>query len=309
MVTLLKEMWRPFKCYGRVYVAEEGVNAQMAIPSNVLLDFQKICKQFPLFSDVSINVDHHLTSEEYFKTRPFKALHVRHRKQIVTDGFDHSLDWKDAGTELAPHEWDEQLRGASQVGSGDRGKSAERPLLFDCRNVYESEIGLFEGAIPLNTVRFSDSWDILEKALEGKPKDTPIMTYCTGGIRCVKINAFLKQTLGFTNTSRLKGGIISYAREIRQTIKASSDPIESCTTSSDVLPSEGSTFKGVNYVFDDRMGSRITEDILGLCETCGNPWDGFTNCRNSSCSVRFLQCPTCSSHYSGCCSLVCFALS
>jgi UPF0176 protein len=299
MVTILKEMWKPFNCYGRVYVAEEGVNAQMAVPTNVLLDFQKICKQFPLFSEVSINVDRHLSSEEYFKTRPFKALHVRHRKQIVTDGFDHSLDWRDAGTELASQDWDQKLRGVSQDG-----KAPERPLLFDCRNVYESEIGLFEGAIPLNTVRFSDSWDILERALEGKPKDTPIMTYCTGGIRCVKINAFLKQTLGFTNTSRLKGGIISYARETRQTTATSLDSAKACDSSSDVLPSEGSTFKGVNYVFDDRMGSRITEDVLGLCEMCGTPWDGFTNCRNSSCSVRFLQCPACSSHYSGCCSLV-----
>jgi UPF0176 protein len=316
MVTILKEMWRPFNCYGRVYVAEEGVNAQMAVPSNVLPDFQRICKQFPLFSEVSINTDRHLSSEEYFKTRPFKALHVRHRKQIVTDGFDHTLDWKDAGTELSPQDWDQQLRG-SEAGAGDDGKAAERPLLFDCRNVYESEIGLFEGAIPLNTVRFSDSWDILEKALEGKPKDTPIMTYCTGGIRCVKINAFLKQTLGFTNTSRLKGGIISYAREIRQTAAISSDSTavkaeaqaqsQAHDRSNDVLSSEDSTFKGVNYVFDDRMGSRITEDVLGQCELCGIPWDGFTNCRNSSCSVRFLQCPACSSHYSGCCSLVHFS--
>lgn len=173
LVDTLKEMWKPFNCYGRVYVAEEGVNAQMAVPSNVLSDFQRICKNFPLFSDVTINVDRHITSEEYFKTRPFRALHVRHRKQIVTDGFDRSLNWDDAGIELNSKEWDSQLE----------GNDGEKPLLFDCRNIYESEIGLFEGAVPLNTVRFSDSWDVLEKALEGKPKDTPIMTYCTGGIR------------------------------------------------------------------------------------------------------------------------------
>jgi UPF0176 protein len=170
LVEVLKELWKPFNCYGRVYVAEEGVNAQMAVPTNVLSDFTHHCQQFPLLAEVSVNVDRHVSATEFFKTRPFKALHVRHRQQIVTDGFSQSLDWKDAGTELSSKEWDEKLSGA-------------QPLLFDCRNVYESEIGLFEGAVPLNTVRFSDSWDVLQKALEGKPKDTPIMTYCTGGIR------------------------------------------------------------------------------------------------------------------------------
>jgi UPF0176 protein len=125
----------------------------------------------------------------------------------------------------------------------------------------------------------------------------------------VKINAFLKQSLGFTNTSRLKGGIISYAREVRQTegLPSSSEPSDAANGTSavsEVLPSERSTFKGVNYVFDERIGSRITEDVLGSCEMCGSSWDGFTNCRNSACSVRFLQCPSCSAHYSGCCSLV-----
>jgi predicted sulfurtransferase len=177
LVEILKQLWKPFNCYGRVYVAEEGVNAQMAVPSNVLSDFQRHCQQFPLLADVRINVDRHLSATEFFKTRPFKALHVRHRRQIVTDGFAQSLDWKDAGTELSSREWDQQLSRAVD------GEGPPRPLLFDCRNVYESEIGLFEGAVPLNTVRFSDSWDVLEKALEGKPKDTPIMTYCTGGIR------------------------------------------------------------------------------------------------------------------------------
>jgi hypothetical protein len=136
--------------------------------------------------------------------------------------------------------------------------------------------------------------------------------------RCVKINAFLKQSLGFTNTSRLKGGIISYAREVRHAEgipSTTSDPTlctslslgkgsSSHSAAADVLPSDRSTFKGVNYVFDERIGSRITEDILGVCEMCGSPWDGFTNCRNSNCSVRFLQCPACSARYSGCCSLV-----
>lgn len=172
----LYELWKPFHVYGRVYVAHEGVNAQMSVPTNVFNQFRQICSEFPLFSDVLINVDKHMSSEEYFKTVPFRALHIRNRKQIVADGFDHSLNWEKAGTELSALDWNKQLL-------GENSPNGERPLLFDCRNVYESDIGIFDGAKPLNTVRFSDSWDILAKELEGKPKDTPIMTYCTGGIR------------------------------------------------------------------------------------------------------------------------------
>lgn len=286
LIITLKELWKPYHVYGRVYVANEGINAQMSVPSNVLDQFKNICSQFPLLSNVTINVDKHISAEEYFNTKPFRALHIRYRKQIVTDGFDHSLNWDDAGTELSSIEWNKQLLGENSINN-------EKPLLFDCRNAYESDIGIFEGAVPLNTVRFSDSWDILEKVLEGKPKDTPIMTYCTGGIRCVKINAFLKQTLGFTNTSRLKGGIISYAREIRQhegiiTTPNNNQNSIALTEKKDVLPSQLSLFKGVNYVFDDRMGSRITDDVLTGCEICGTPWDSFTNCKNGFCSVSFI---------------------
>lgn len=176
LISSLYELWKPFNAYGRVYVAKEGVNGQMGVPGNVLNEFREVCNQFPLFTGMRINVDRHMTTEEYYETKPFRALHIRHRKQIVTDGWNHSLNWEDAGTELSSKEWDEQLL-------GKKSPNGERPLLFDCRNVYESDIGIFDGAIPLNTVRFSDSWDVLEKALEGKPKDTPIMTYCTGGIR------------------------------------------------------------------------------------------------------------------------------
>ena len=117
----------------------------------------------------------------------------------------------------------------------------------------------------------------------------------------MKINAFLKQTLGFTNTSRLKGGIISYARELRQNTKLSSTTNETSNNQNndstnnnnkivekDVLPSPLSLFKGVNYVFDDRMGSRITDDILTSCEICGTPCDSFSNCNNEPCSVSFI---------------------
>jgi predicted sulfurtransferase len=198
----LYEVWTPFKALGRVYVAEEGINAQMAIPSNVMSHFASMCAELPLLKGVTLNRDPvQLSSDEYHQRQPFRALHIRQRTQIVVDGFHEPLDWSDAGTELAADEW-------------DRAINDPKALVFDCRNGYESDIGIFDNAVPLNTVRFQDSWDVLRTALEGKDKsttyasikpcmhyycllstvyywliyvycliDTPVVTYCTGGIR------------------------------------------------------------------------------------------------------------------------------
>jgi len=104
---------------------------------------------------------------------------------------------------MSPLEWHNQLDDPNTV-------------VLDCRNSYESDVGIFNNAIPLNTTFFRESWAALDSILKDKPKDTKLMTYCTGGIRCVKINAYLEQKLGFSNVHRLQGGIISYARELEQ---------------------------------------------------------------------------------------------
>lgn len=114
------------------------------------------------------------------------------------------LNWcKDTGTELTPMQWHKQLSNPPPNG-----------ILLDCRNSYESNVGVFQGAVPLNTTFFRESWAVLDDILKDTPKDTPIYTYCTGGIRCVKVNAYLHQRMGFHNTHRLSGGIVSYTREL-----------------------------------------------------------------------------------------------
>jgi hypothetical protein len=156
------------------------------------------------------------------------------------------------------------------------------------------------------------------------PKDKPILTYCTGGIRCIKVGAFLKQELGFDNVNRLEGGIISYARYLREQTQTPADEEaaaraeaeaeaeakvkqaqqrQSSSSSSSIIP--GSKFKGVNYVFDNRLGERITEDVLSACDQCGTPSDLHVNCANPSCHVRFIQCSACGARYGHCCSRGC----
>jgi len=140
----------------------------------------------------------------------------------------------------------------------------------------------------LETKSFRDSWDVLKEKLRETPKDAPIMTYCTGGIRCVKVGAYLTQEMGFTNVSRLAGGIIAYDRTLNEKEER-----------------EESMFKGTNFVFDGRLGRKITDDDLGNCVTCGAETSLVTNCRNSNCHTRMIQCEKCRTNYQGTCSIAC----
>lgn len=273
-------VWKYFGALGRVYVAKEGINAQMAIPTNVLEHFRNVTMhQFPFFGDLYLNIDHLLSVAVFDENPPFKNLHIRVRDQIVADGFDSdmkdgnlSLDWNKSGREMPPLEWHEKL---------DDAKS----IILDCRNSYETDVGTFKNAIPLGTTFFRESWDALEEKLKDVPKDSQLLTFCTGGIRCVKINAYLEQKLGFTNVNRLQGGIISYVREIENAKNLPTHHLER-----DVQESK---FKGTNYVFDERLGARITADVFTLCETCGEKCDFFTNCNYTSCHVSFEYCNRC----------------
>jgi len=195
----LRKVWKPFEALGRVYVAEEGVNAQMSVPTNVLENFMDCCRSIPEFGryiENDINIDPvPLTREEFARAGstanastepapPFKNLHVRVRTKIVADGLDRSYDWQSAGYDMPPLEWHDRIKRArerQQHNDVTGQDSSEVPIILDCRNSYETDVGRFEGAEPLDTENFRESWEVLEERLARTPKDAPIMTYCTGG--------------------------------------------------------------------------------------------------------------------------------
>jgi UPF0176 protein len=109
--------------------------------------------------------------------------------------------------------------------------------------------------------------------------------YCTGGIRCEKASAYFKHQ-GFKNVYQLEGGIIEYTRQIKE------ENIES-------------KFIGKNFVFDYRLGERITDDIVSQCHQCGKPCDNHTNCANEGCHLLFIQCNECKAAMENCCSTEC----
>lgn len=258
------------------------------------------CKSIPelgAYMENGINVDPKPLSREEFATAgvpvngnpapPFRNLHIRVRGQVVADGLERPLNWQDAGYDMDPMEWHAKLKEARDKRAA--GQDDELPLLFDCRNEYETDVGRFEGAEPLNTESFRDSWDVFKERLKDTPKDAPIMTYCTGGIRCVKVGAYLTQEMGFTNVSRLAGGIIAYDRTLNEKGDDDEEPL----------------FKGTNFVFDGRLGRPITEDSLGICITCGAETSLVSNCRNDNCHKRMIQCQDCRTSFHGTCSDAC----
>ncbi len=157
-------------------------------------------------------------------------------------------------------------------------------IVVDMRNHYESEVGHFKHALCPDVDTFKEALPAVEKLLEDK-KDKNIVMYCTGGIRCEKASAWMKHR-GFNHVYQLDGGIIEYARQIK-------------------TAGEENKFLGKNFVFDERLGERISNEIISVCHQCGNPCDTHTNCANEGCHLLFIQCEACARKYDGCCSEAC----
>jgi UPF0176 protein len=250
---------------GRVYVATEGVNAQISVPDENLAVLQDVLTQFGL-DGIRLNIAIEDDGKSFYK------LIVRVRERIVADGLqDGEIDFQNKGEHLNAEAFNDL---------------ADKPetILVDMRNHYESEVGHFEGAILPEVETFRESLPIVVDMLEEK-KDAPVVMYCTGGIRCEKASAYLKSR-GFQNVYQLDGGIIEYARQVEQR----------------GLPNK---FKGKNFVFDERLGERISEEVISVCHQCGEPADTHTNCANDACHLLFIQCESCRDKHNGCCAQKC----
>jgi predicted sulfurtransferase/predicted O-methyltransferase YrrM len=282
------EEWGKLGVLGRVYVALEGINAQISVPTVNLEAFKTLVQNTEVLNGVRVYEGDEVDSHgEGF---PFEELAVRIKKLIVADHFpEQPEDLSQTGTPLEPEQWDKELESNKDV------------LVVDCRNYYESEIGLFEGAKRLKIDRHKESIAAIEELLEmnqiNAESNKKLMIYCTGGIRCEKIGAHLVQHKGLKNVLRLEGGINNYFKQLQE------------KQNHGVQIS--SKFIGKNFVFDNRMrtgnkGLTVTPHVvIGKCHTCGAPCDEHSNCINPICNLILLQCPQCSSKLQGACSPEC----
>lgn len=259
--------WNPLDVLGRIYVAHEGINAQLSLPADSFYDFKETLEIYPFMQGIRLNIAREQDDHSFLK------LTIKVRNKIVADGLDDSsFDVTNKGIHLRAREFNTLLDDPNTI-------------VVDFRNHYESEIGHFKGAITPDVDTFRESLPLIEEQLKNFKEDKNLLMYCTGGIRCEKASAFFKHK-GFKNVYQLEGGIIEYAKQIEQ------EGLES-------------KFIGKNFVFDHRLGERITQDIVSQCHQCGKPCDNHTNCVNDGCHLLFIQCDECQEKMENCCSSAC----
>lgn len=252
--------------FGRIYIAYEGINAQLSVPASNFDAFKDYLNTISFFKGISLNI----AVEDDGKS--FWVLKIKVRSKIVADGIsDPTFDMSKKGKYVDAPSFN-QLTADSET------------IVVDMRNHYEYEVGHFENAIKIPSDTFREQLPMAVSMLKER-KDKNIIMYCTGGIRCEKASAYMLHN-GFKNVYHLEGGIIQYAHKIKE----------------EKLHNK---FLGKNFVFDGRLGEKVGDEIISHCHQCGSPCDTHANCVNEACHLLFIQCVACAEKYDGCCSAEC----
>ena len=241
---------------GRIITAYEGINGTVEGKTEDIEKYAEWIKTQEGFSDV-----HFKYSEGDGTT--FPKLSVKHRDEIVAGrlGDWDVKPWETTGKYLTPEELHTWIQ------------SGKKFFFVDMRNTYEHEVGHFKGSIFAPMQTFTDLPNVLPLLADIK-KDDPIVTVCTGGVRCEKASGFLVKN-GFTNVFQLYGGIVSYMEKY-----------------------PGEDFLGSLYTFDQRVVMAFNYDdpnrsVVGKCKVCGKPSENYTNCADPYCNRHYIACPDC----------------
>lgn len=258
--------WSKLGVFGRIYVAKEGINGQISVPTDNFEAFKVAMFSIPFLNGIRLNIAIDDDGKSFYK------LKIKVRDKIVADGLnDETFDVTKRGKHLSAREVNELM-------------DKEETIVVDMRNHYESEVGYFKNAVRPDVETFREALPLVEEMFEDA-KDKPIIMYCTGGIRCEKASAYYMHK-GFEAVHMIDGGIIEYARQCDE------EGLEN-------------QFLGKNFVFDERLGERISEEIVSKCHQCGKPSDTHNNCVNTACHILFIQCEECAEKNQSCCSSEC----
>ncbi len=250
---------------GRVYIAEEGMNAQISVPDKNWGLFLKFISSIKMLYDVDIKT-------AINDGISFYKLIVKVKKEIVAYNIPkNKFNMDVVGEHLNTKQFNEAIENSNTT-------------VIDMRNIYESEVGQFISAEIPQVEKSKDLLPEVRRMLKGR-EHHQVLLYCTGGIRCEKASSFLINE-GIKNVKQLQGGIIQYAHDIKK------EGLES-------------KFVGKNFVFDARLGERVTEDIISTCHLCGEKSDSHKDCKNDACHILFIQCSKCDEKLNGCCSKEC----
>ncbi len=252
---------------GRIYLAYEGINAQISLPAANMDAFRNYLYAIEPLNGLRLNVAVDDDSKSFY------VLDIKVRNKIVADGIeDPAFDMANRGRYVDAEQFNQLTNDPNTV-------------VIDMRNHYEYEVGHFEKAIEVPSDTFREQLPMAVDMMK-EDKDKNIIMYCTGGIRCEKASAFMLHQ-GFKNVFHLEGGIINYVNQVKE------KGLEN-------------KFHGKNFVFDQRLGERVTEEIISNCHQCGKPADTHVNCVNDACHLLFIQCDECKQKMEGTCSKECF---
>lgn len=250
---------------GRVIIAHEGINGTLGGSLENTQIYIDELTQDPRFQGIDFK-------EAEGDGTCFPRLRVVVKNEIVNLGLDtEKVTVKDTAIHLTPEQFHEMLNNYS-----------DDMVMIDTRNDYESRVGHFSNSLIPNTKTFREFPEFIEQQKD-LLKNKRVLMYCTGGVRCERASAFVKQATQAKEVYQLEGGIHRYIEKY-----------------------PNGHFRGSNYVFDARVTARVNNDILGTCDICSKQWDQYVNCVNAFCNKHFIGCPECVTRFEESCGQECF---
>lgn len=244
---------------GRIIISKDGINATVGGPISKVKLYVRETREFPAFKELDVKWSDGNGGD-------FPRLRVRVRDEIVTFGVPDEIVVDEhgvvgGGIHLSPNEVNKLV--------AERGDDV---VFFDGRNAYEARIGRFRNAVVPDVSTTPDFVAELDSGRYDHLKNRPVITYCTGGIRCEILSVLMKNR-GFSEVYQVEGGIVRYAEQFR----------------------DRGLWEGSLYVFDERLKMDFSESpvVLGNCDYCGNASNRFHNCEPGDCRKRILVCTIC----------------
>jgi UPF0176 protein len=244
---------------GRILISEHGINGTLGGDMSAIKRYIKATKQYPGFKNIDFKWSEG-TGED------FPRLRVRVRDEIVSFGAPIELEVDEygvvgGGVHLTPQEVNDLV-----AARGDE------VVFFDGRNAFEAAIGRFKNAIVPDVATTYDFVRELDSGRFDHLKEKPIVTYCTGGVRCEVLSSLMKRR-GFREVYQIEGGVVRYGEQF----------------------GDGGLWEGSLYIFDSRMNHEFSAEskILGSCERCAAPTSKYYNCANLACRKLILLCEHC----------------
>jgi UPF0176 protein len=251
---------------GRILISTDGLNGTVGGELNAVKKYVRKTREYPAFKHIDFKWSEGTGLDDNGQSLDFPRLAVKVRDEIVSFGAPEELQVDregvvGGGTKLAPADLHQLV--------GERGDDV---VFFDGRNAFEAEIGRFKNAVVPDVANTREFAAELDSGKYDHLKNKPVVTYCTGGIRCEVLSGLMKAR-GFGEVYQLDGGIVRYGEAY----------------------GDDGLWDGSLYVFDQRMSVEFSDHaaVLGRCAACGEPTKNMLNCREPSCREQLTVCAEC----------------